>query len=244
MMLRQTIRNLIRTTGWELVRAQTNPWNTLLGLQSHPFKTIFDIGANVGQSAKEYRRLFPAAQIYCFEPVPSAYHTLATWAKSQNGKVTPLNLALGNRTDVLDFNHHTDHSVSSSLLETTTTLQQLYPQTANKETIKVAVKPLDELLPDLVIQPDLLVKMDVQGYEMNVIEGAQALLQATSACILEITLIPFYKNQPTFIDLVQALDKLDLAYAGNLSQAYTKVGNPMFIDAVFTKPNFWPSSTL
>src|SRR5687768_1091411 len=61
------------------------------------FKTVFDVGANVGQSTRRYRLAFPDAQIFSFEPVPTTYETLTANLKG-DPMVRCENVALSDRT--------------------------------------------------------------------------------------------------------------------------------------------------
>ncbi len=95
---------------------------------------------------------------------------------------------------------------------------------------------LDDVAKDLEIEPEILIKIDVQGFERRVIEGGKALLSQAAACILEISLQPLYEDQPTFMDICRLMDGLGLEYAGNILQVYDEKARVIFLDALFTKP--------
>ena len=80
-----------------------------------------------------------------------------------------------------------------------------------------------------------LVKMDVQGYEEQVIAGATSVLTHADACILEVIQDPMYEHQATFDGVYQQLTKLGLRYAGNLDQQYADDGRVIWLDAVFIR---------
>ncbi len=84
---------------------------------------------------------------------------------------------------------------------------------------------------------DILVKLDVQGYEDRVIRGAQNIFQRAKVCVLEVSLDPLYSRQASFKDIFLLLDSLRFRYAGNLSQIYGDDGHVVFFDAVFVKQN-------
>ena len=62
--------------------------------EGYDVQTVFDVGANIGQSAVQYRRYFPDAHIHCFEPVPASFELLMEQVREDAG-VTANNHALG-----------------------------------------------------------------------------------------------------------------------------------------------------
>jgi len=91
----QSIRAGFRLAGYDVTRLHNNPKYTLLGLRSIPFQTVIDVGANMGQFARYIQGLYADSKVYCFEPVPDSFAALEKWAKTQNGRIVPFNLAVG-----------------------------------------------------------------------------------------------------------------------------------------------------
>ena len=85
----------------------------LLGIGDLPIRTVFDIGANVGKKARQYRKLFPEATLYCFEPVPATHQHLQRWASRQQGVYT-FNIALGSRSGATRVHCNHKHSGGST----------------------------------------------------------------------------------------------------------------------------------
>ena len=235
--LKNIVRQTFRSAGFDIIHHYDNPEVSYLGLKKLSTKTIFDIGANCGQSAKAFRLHFPEANIYCFEPLTKEYSELNKWAKTQCGKVITFNTALGNKTGTVDFNLHTEYSPSSSILETTNKCSSYYPQTLKQKKEVVPIAKLDDLTNNLVKEKQILVKIDVQGFESEVIKGAKEVLLSATACMLEISLSPLYFNQSSFPQLVKEMNGIGLHYAGNLNQTYSRNGNVIFIDALFVRDN-------
>jgi len=234
---------LFRLGGIEVSRWSTAPKHTLLGLRWFPIRSVVDVGANEGQFAKWISTIFPLAQIYAFEPLPGPYAKLKAWTESRRPNATLFNVALGERATETVMNLHVNHTPSSSLLSATNTQDTLYPNSQKRSTLVVKQETLDDALDSLQPppEPDLLVKMDVQGYEDRVIMGGQRTLSRTRACILEVILDELYVGQARFSNLVSSLGGLGLMYAGNLEQSYAGDGHVVFIDAVFVRPHL-PSS--
>ena len=235
--IKKTIKKSFNLAGIDIVRLSKSPAYTLLGLKNLPIKTVIDVGANTGQFARFISKFFPEAYIYCFEPLTEPYKELQKWVLSKKGKVIPYNFALGDNEGTFEMFRHIDHSPSSSFLETTKINEKNYPFMQRKEKILVEVRTLDNIIEkgNISIVPDILVKLDVQGYENKVIKGATSMLNKVKACILEINLENLYLNQANFKDIVIILDDHGFGYKGNLNQSYSKEGQVLFIDAVFIK---------
>lgn len=221
--------------GLDVSKASRNPGHTLLGLRNLPIRTVVDVGANTGQFAAHINRIFPQAKIFCFEPLADAFAELQRWAEPQAGQVQVFNLALGDEEGEALMFRHVEHSPSSSLLQTTEVCNQLYPQTQSQDSVTVKLTTLDAALGDQLLQPEILIKLDTQGYERQVIRGAGRSLKQAKACIVEINLFKLYDQQPSFLELALILNEHGYQYAGNLEQTYSVTGEVVYIDAVFLK---------
>jgi hypothetical protein len=99
------------------------------------------------------------------------------------------------------------------------------------------------MLPEPLID-DVLVKLDVQGYEDRVIKGGCATLARARACIVEANIEALYEGQARFPDLLLAMGELGFRYSGNLDQTYDDDGQVVYFDAVFTRlPGRAPNSS-
>ena len=220
------------------MRLPNSPAYTLLGLRSCSVRTVIDVGANCGQFAHYIRGIFPQARIYCFEPLPGPFQELSSWAEQQGqGEVTAFNFALGNRAGMTEMFFHVDHSPSSSLLESTDLNAREFPQTKRKEKVFVKLAILDDVYHELTaeLEDDILIKLDVQGYEDRVIRGGKNIFERAKCCIVEVSLDSLYFSQANFKDICLMLDDLQFRYAGNLAQTYANDGRVIFFDAVFVK---------
>jgi FkbM family methyltransferase len=123
--------------------------------------TIFDVGANIGQSTAKFRGAFPGSTIFCFEPVEIAFNILsATMIKSERISLHKLALAdtPGKKTIYLT----SDLTTSSFLPSVTTT-----------DTAIVPVSTVDDFMAEKAIDRIDLLKIDVEGYDLKVLEGAK-----------------------------------------------------------------------
>ena len=241
MMITTGLKRLIKAgfnqAGLDVVRRKNSPSQTLLGLRARPIRTVIDVGANTGQFAKLISGFFPNAKLFCFEPLPGPFDALSAWSKAQEGRVVPLNLAIGEKEGKADMYLHEAHTPSSSLLATTRLAEQYYPFTKGQKRICVKQTTLDAALDGVKaeLSSELLIKLDVQGYEDRIIEGGTNAFVKASACILEVSLDTLYEGQADFKELLMKLDRLGFQYVGNLDQAYAEDGHCIYLDAVFLK---------
>ena len=235
-----TVRRCLNALGADIRRRKNVPTLTWLGLPLRPIKTIVDVGANQGQFARRALAAFPGATIHCYEPLPGPYAKLKAWANPHPNIVVHL-MALGEVPGSARFHRHVDHSPSSSLLPTTVESKSLFPQTERQQEVAVTVSTLDDEFPSVPPPPEVLLKLDVQGYEDRVLRGGVGFLKQVDVVIAEYSVAPLYERQATFIDICQELSSAGLVYAGNLDQVHGSNGEVIFLDAVFvrlaTKPN-------
>ena len=235
---RSGVSRLLRPVGFDLIRLQRLPRETYLGLGQLPIRTVIDVGANRGQFAREILRVFPRARLFCFEPVPGVFHVLQAWASRSSGQVSAFNVALGDTEGSVKMSVHVNWDYSSSLLKTTDLALQIYPYQEVQAPIDVRLTCLDEFVKQSGIEllPDILIKVDAQGYDDRVIRGGVETFRKARVCIVEINLDYLYEGQGSFRDIFLLLDSLGYQYAGNLNQEYSPEGRVVFIDAVFIRP--------
>jgi len=236
-LIRKIIVKVVHSLGYDLYKI---PKVDFAGLDHLGIVTIIDIGANRGQFAQKAKSIFTDATIFCFEPTPTAFADLAQWARSQGQeRVFAYNVALGDKREQKEFFLHADHTDSSSMLKTTQHYEQEFSFDKNRTSVKVEQYPLDQAIKELVkkdLQKEMLVKMDVQGYENLVIEGGRETLSAARACIIEIVNDPLYLGQPDFKKIFLLMDGLGFVYHGNFEQVKDhKDGHIVYYDAIFIK---------
>ena len=174
MILSKVLRELFHKAGFDIVRYShlSHPIASRMKLLSHyTFDLIFDIGANIGQYANEIRKAGYKGKIVSFEPVKSAYHQLVRNAHD-DPLWEPVNIALGNVDDISKINV-SQETHSSSILRVLPSSLVNCPSAKIVETEEVTVKKVDSIARDyLRTAQRLYLKIDTQGFEKKVIEGA------------------------------------------------------------------------
>ncbi len=160
-----------------------------------PVKTILDVGANVGQFALAATARFPDAVIHSFEPVPDVADTLRRNVEGVPA-ITVHSTALGSHTGALRFHRNAFTHVSSAL-SLDPEQAPLYGAGATEE-LTVPVQRLDQLFPTLGASDPVLLKLDVQGFEGEVLTGAAGVLVHIPYIVLEVSFRPLYRGQPSF----------------------------------------------
>lgn len=237
-MIRHLISRAAERCGFEITRSTKTPGPSLAGIAQLPIQTVLDVGANRGQFARHALRLFPAARVYSFEPLPDAFADLHSWALAEKlERLVPVPLALGSSDVTAGMFVHCKHDPSSSLLESTERTRSLYAQTALQSRITVQVRTLDSLVREGTVRlsPGTLLKIDVQGYELEVLRGALTSLESIQAGIIEIGLQSLYHGQGSFMAVTELMARMGLRYVGNVAQVCDSQGRVVYIDAAFVR---------
>jgi FkbM family methyltransferase len=172
-------------------------------LQSLSFDLLLDIGASRGQFSLMTRRLFPRIPIHAYEPQPgeaAIYHALFSGDCSVQLHVT----ALGDVLGVGDL-HVSARADSSSLLPIGDLQQRLFKGTNEVALLEVPVATLDSLEPHWQKASRALMKLDVQGCELNVLRGARLALQKCAYVYAECSQVELYRGQALFPDVASFL---------------------------------------
>lgn len=233
------VRRITDTMGYSLVPAAQDPEKNWMGLRNLPIRTILDIGACTGSYARDFlRHEFPSATIHSFEPSPVAYRDLSAVAAGSGGKIVAHNVGLGDENGSVTFNSTKDFIYSSSILPVSESGAELFPQIAAVEQFEVEVRRLDDVAKELIpaIDGEMLIKIDVQGFEDRVIRGGRETIAKASACIAEINVRSLYEGQPTFDTIYMEMTALGFVFSGTFDQYFDDQGNLIYFDAVFTKP--------
>jgi FkbM family methyltransferase len=169
------------------------------------FYTIIDVGANIGQFALAAAQRFPMAEIYCFEPIPDVYRVLKNNLKNFP-KIHVNNCAIGNENGKILF-YRNEFTLASSVLPMYE--KNIHPNCDAKRSnmIEVDIYRMDDF-PSLNIKEPVLLKLDIQGYEKNALEGAKRILQHIDYIAIEMSFVKLYENQPLFDELHEYLKKL------------------------------------
>ena len=156
---------------------------------------VIDVGANSGQFGSEIRAAGYGGRILSIEPIGKAYRMLRARATRDPGWMT-MQCALG-ESEGESILHIAGNSASSSFLEMLPVHEEAAPGTAYVGHERVTVRRLESLLAEYLSSGSRpYLKVDVQGYELEVLMGAGPRLEAVAAIQLELSLLPLYEGAP------------------------------------------------
>ncbi len=174
----------------------------VLTLKAHNIDTVIDIGANIGQTHDCLRQWGFEGDIISVEPLPSLQNLLQKKAeKDSNWTVLP-SLALGDSNKDIEINI-SEASDMSSILPVSEELLIALPKANTVSTATIPMKTLDTLYDELNLDnKNVFIKMDTQGYEMNILQhGLQALKKAVGLR-LEMSLFEVYEGEALMSDIM------------------------------------------
>jgi FkbM family methyltransferase len=209
-LIRRTVRKLLAGTRWERERRGRDPFLVTQRLVTKPEPVIFDVGAHVGETAARYRALFPGALIHSFEPYPPSYDAIRA-AFGADRRVVPHNVAVAATTGTAKLRVNRA-SVTNSLLDSDRRGSDYWGSNLfdTAQEIEVKTLALDDFCRDERIEHIDILKIDVQGAEYAVLEGAHALLErhAVDLIYLEMIMAPSYVGQRKYHYYLTSLDAL------------------------------------
>src|ERR1035437_35977 len=229
------IRKFLNSFGYEIIKKQSSLSTFSVGkwIEKLGINTIIDVGANEGQFIQSINQILPGKKIYAFEPIKICYDKLVTNTKHLN--VTAYNYGLSDYNGKNEINI-SENFVSSSILPIENLTINLYPDShyVNKQTIEL--KRLDDVFEGIDISKNILLKIDVQGYEEKVIAGSNNILTDIAVVIIEFSYQPLYNTQWLFDDTYRYFTSIGFKFAGVADQAHSnKTGIPIYGDAIFIR---------
>lgn len=161
---------------------------------------VLDVGANRGQFAEELRRIGYCGQIVSFEPIASEFLVMKT-QRQHDRQWTGYSMALGSKEETM--------SITIPKLTVMSSLLEFACEEKNTRIEQIEVRRLDTLFPDLqqklgFFRPFL--KMDTQGYDLEVFRGAAGCIGQIRGMQSELSVRPLYKNMPHYLEALAAYE--------------------------------------
>ena len=194
------------------------------------FATVLDVGASRGQFALFAARRFPGAKIHCFEPLPEP---AADLRRVMGDRVELHRTAVGSSTGAAAINISARDD-SSSLLPIGSRQEREFPGTGTESTIEVPLTTLDQAIAGSPERPCLL-KIDVQGLELEVLKGAERTLGSVDVALVECSFVELYEGQALADEVVAFLLERGLRLTGVHEVVHSAGGSAIQADFLFER---------
>lgn len=177
MSLRTRLRDLLRARGYLWFRKPHMPWGLDLGsdlqrcgIDVRTGRCVVDVGAHVGLESLRFARMFPRAAIHAFEMMPSTFQTLRSNVMAEP-RIRPQCCGMSNEAGTVSVSLESN-SQQSSLHHSVAPLH-------SGATEQVELRRLDDVAHELAIEAIDLLKVDAEGHDFQVLQGASALFDAS-----------------------------------------------------------------
>ena len=195
----------------------TLDWHLKTLLEYQSINCVLDVGANQGQFAQRLRQLGYRDRIVSFEPVPEVFASLSHGFENDD-RWRGFQIALGDRDEVRPFHiAHGDAQASSFLEFNDKGPERWGADHTVRETVSLHIRRLDEIWDDCVAaidSPRVFLKMDCQGFDLNVVMGASDRLRHVVALQSELAFEHYYENMTHFSEAVTAYEELGFDAVG------------------------------
>lgn len=155
--------------GYDNCSMQTNGEELILKEVIEPGMRVFDIGANIGEWTTKVLHAFPTVQVYAFEPIPVIFNTLRHNVSS--GNCNFFNIAFSNMQGKHAFKYNVIRPELSGFFERPSSVREI------PETIQVVTDTLDNFCKKHAIESIDFLKIDTEGAEVAILQGAVQLLR-------------------------------------------------------------------
>ena len=239
--VKQLIKNIFNSVGLEVQRNQPlNEAGTQIYQAIKKINTdiILDVGANTGQFSLEIRKKGYNGKIVSFEPLLSARKKLIEYSLKDKNWLIHDQAAIGDHNGFIDINI-SKNSVSSSILPMMSSHSDAEGNSVYIGSERTAIITLDSVADAyLNDSSNCFIKIDTQGYESQVLDGAINTLKKSKGILCELSLVPLYEGQHLWKEIIERFEKEGFVL-WSLHKAFTdkRNGRTLQMDAVFLREN-------
>ena len=203
-------------------------------LHQYAINCVLDVGASRGQYARNLRRIGYQGHICSFEPIPAEFESLSA-AMQDDPHWQGFEMALGREDTFQIFHIAVDSTVMSSFL-------QHKDDTAKMQDIEVTVRRLDSIFEDVISSipdPRVLLKLDTQGYDLEVVKGASQVMRQITGLQSEVSVDPIYDYMPHYLTALATYEGLGFQLAGLFDVARKETPATIVeMNCVMVRPEF------
>ena len=241
MKIKSSIRKGLNFFGLEVHRfnSASSPKARLLAfMHMARIDLVFDIGANEGQFVQGLREGGYKGEAISIEPGADAFALLLSNAKKDSAWTVHPRCAVGASCGAIRLNVSAN-SVSSSVLQMLSAHTKSAPNSVYLSAEEVEMQTLDEIAAGYQlskVKKQILLKIDTQGYEWQVLDGAKLILPEVAAVLVEVSIVPLYEGQKLWLQIIERLESSGFKLC-SLEHAFvdSKTGQTLQLDAMFIK---------
>lgn len=210
-------------------------------IKNVPISIVIDGGANSGQWAKEVLREFPNIVMNCFEPLTEPFKKLEN-SIGLSSNVKCYKVALGDRDYEANMNVASNFGASSSLKSPDLHLS-VNPSVQFVSKEKVEIRSLDSLGIFNKTDNKIYFKLDVQGFELEALIGAEENLQRMCAIELEMSYSPLYSGEFQYHEVIEYLLSKDFIHIFSSIPRSDRFGRQWDFNSIFVRKDVWKKIT-
>jgi len=239
--LKKYIKQLINYLGFDLHRLDVSSspeYQLYKSLKKFNIDLVLDIGANKGQFASEIRSVGYKDKIISFEPLPDAHQLITKVAGSDKFWTVHQRGAIGDYDGEVEINV-SGNSVSSSILPMMESHSSAAQNSAYIGTENVPINRLDTVATKyLSPKNNVFIKIDTQGFEWQVLDGATETLKNAQGVLCEMSLVPLYEGQRLWMDMLKRLESEGFTLWA-IQRGFTdpRDGRSLQVNAIFYRTN-------
>ena len=205
----------------------------LRALSDRRLALVIDIGANVGQFTLAVRHCLPDAAVVAFEPLPRAARRFRR-VHAADARVELIEAAVGPKYGTLAM-HVSKAADSSSLLPIGQRQGEYFPGTEASHQEQVQVLPLEAAVSKDCMVHGTLLKIDVQGFELGVLQGCESLLAQVDVIYVECSFLEFYDGQALADEVIAWLRERHFRLCGMGPASTARSGVVVQADLLFER---------
>jgi FkbM family methyltransferase len=238
-LIKKIINSFLKIFNLKLIKIVdqfSNSYRLSLAFKEKKIDYVFDIGANEGQFAQELRYYGFKNKIISFEPLIEEHKKLVLNSSKDSKWNVYRRIAIGNKNSQNVINV-SKNSVSSSILNINKTHIDNAPDSKFVDQQIIEEKKLEDIFYELDIkESNLFIKIDTQGYETQVLEGAEKIIKRFKGILVEVSLTELYENQKTWLYIIQKIESLGFKI-WSIDRGFTNKNNGRSLqaDLVFFK---------
>ncbi len=247
MWLYESLRVALNRLGIDVCRVGPERLGRILSLDLDTLagdpEVIFDIGANTGRAARFFLKHFPRANVYSFEPFRESFDELRS--DPRLASIKAFNVALGSKNQEAILHSFKGSELNSFLALDSKASTYLEPGGLEpRDQVSVPVTTLDDFCEQHSIARIGILKIDTQGYDLEVLCGGRRLLDSKRVGVIQVeaNFVSLYREQARFGEILAYLSEAGYGLVGLYDIARNPTGDIKWADAVFCQNTALPQT--